>query len=43
VALIGESVDGETPLTAHDLQGLKLPFIKTRAQLESRAEARPTA
>jgi hypothetical protein len=28
VALIGESVDGETPLTADDLQGLKLPFSR---------------
>jgi Fic-DOC domain mobile mystery protein B len=33
VALIGEVVVGETPLTAEDLQGLKLPLVKTRAQL----------
>lgn len=35
MALVGETVDGETPLTADDLQGLKLPFVKTRAQLNT--------
>jgi Fic-DOC domain mobile mystery protein B len=33
VALIGETADDETPLTAEDLQGLKLPFVRTRGQL----------
>jgi Fic-DOC domain mobile mystery protein B len=33
VALIGETVEGETPLTEDDLQGLKLPFVRTRSQL----------
>lgn len=35
MALIGATVEGETPLTADDLQGLKLPFVKTRAQLNT--------
>ena len=35
MALIGETVDGETPLTAAELQGLKLPFVKTRAHLNT--------
>jgi Fic-DOC domain mobile mystery protein B len=33
VALSGEPVPGETPLTEEDLQGLKLPFVRTRGQL----------
>lgn len=33
MALIGESVAGETPLTEEDLRGLKLPFVRTRGQL----------
>ena len=33
MALIGETTSGETPLTEQDLQGLKLPFVKTREQL----------
>lgn len=33
MALIGEVIAGETPLTADDVQGLKLPLIKTRGQL----------
>ena len=35
MALIGETIAGETPLTYDDLQGLKLPFVKTRAQLSA--------
>jgi Fic-DOC domain mobile mystery protein B len=35
MALIGETIPGETPLTDQDLQGLKLPFVKTRAQLSA--------
>ena len=33
MALTGETVDGETPLTAEDLRGLRLPFVRTRGQL----------
>ncbi len=33
MALIGEPVSGETPLTEEDLLGLKLPFVRTRGQL----------
>jgi fido (protein-threonine AMPylation protein) len=33
MALIGETNPGETPLIDQDLQGLKLPFVKTRAHL----------
>jgi Fic-DOC domain mobile mystery protein B len=33
VALTDKPIQGETPLTDQDLQGLKLPFVKTRAQL----------
>src|ERR1700722_9179166 len=35
MALIGENVPGETPLTDQDLQGLKLPLLRTRAQLSA--------
>jgi Fic-DOC domain mobile mystery protein B len=35
VALIGELVPGETPLSEQDVQGLKLPLVKTRAQLNA--------
>lgn len=35
MALAGDLVPGETPLTDEDLQGLKLPFVKTRAQLSA--------
>jgi Fic-DOC domain mobile mystery protein B len=35
MALIRESIAGDTPLTDQDLQGLKLPFVKTRAQLSA--------
>lgn len=35
MALIGENVPGETPLTDQDLQGLELPLLKTRAQLSA--------
>ena len=35
MALIGKTVPGETPLTAKDLEGLKLPLVKTRAQLSA--------
>lgn len=35
MALIGDPVNGETPLSKDDLQGLKLPFVKTRAQLSA--------
>ena len=35
MALIGDLVDDETPLGAEDLKGLKLPFVKTRAQLNT--------
>ena len=35
MALIGEHVPGETPLTDQDLQELKLPLLKTRAQLSA--------
>jgi len=40
VALIGELVPGETPLTQQDVQGLKLPLVKTRAQLNVRLHHR---
>jgi Fic-DOC domain mobile mystery protein B len=35
VALIGETVAGETPLTTEDLQGLKLSLVTTRGQLSA--------
>jgi len=35
MALIDEPVPGETPLTSEDLRGLKLPFVRTRAQLSA--------
>jgi hypothetical protein len=35
VALIGELVPGDTPLTEQDVPGLKLPLVKTRAQLNA--------
>ena len=35
MALIGKTVAGETPLTEQDLNGLKLPFVKTRAQISA--------
>lgn len=35
MALIDEPIPGETPLTIEDLQGLKLPFVRTRAQLSA--------
>jgi Fic-DOC domain mobile mystery protein B len=35
VALIGEGVVGETPLTAEDLLGLKLPLVTTRGELSA--------
>lgn len=35
MALIGETIAGETPLTEEDLKGLKLPFVKTREQLSA--------
>jgi hypothetical protein len=35
VALIDATIEGETPLTEQDLQALKLPFVKTRAQLSA--------
>lgn len=35
MALIGEIIAGRTSLTVQDLQGLKLPFVKTRAQLSA--------
>jgi fido (protein-threonine AMPylation protein) len=35
VALIGEIVVGETPLTEQDLMGLKLPLVRTREQLNA--------
>ena len=35
MALIGELLPGETPLTEQDVQGLKLPLVKTRAQLNA--------
>jgi hypothetical protein len=35
MALIDEPIPGETPLSNQDLQGLKLPFVKTRAQLSA--------
>ncbi len=35
MALNDEIVPGETPLTADDLHGLKLPLVKTRAQLSA--------
>lgn len=35
MALIDEPIPGETPLTTEDLRGLKLPFVRTRAQLSA--------
>jgi len=35
VALIGELIAGETPLTDEDLQGLKLSFVTTREQVSA--------
>ncbi len=35
MALTGEMVPGETPLTEEDLKGLKFPWVKTRGQLSS--------
>jgi hypothetical protein len=35
MALIDEPIPGETPLTIEDLRGLKLPFVRTRAQLSA--------
>jgi Fic-DOC domain mobile mystery protein B len=35
MALIDEPIPGETPLTSQDVQGLRLPFVKTRAQLSA--------
>lgn len=35
MALIGETVVGETPLTEQDLQEIRLPLVKTRAQLSA--------
>jgi Fic-DOC domain mobile mystery protein B len=35
VALIGDGVVGETPLTEEDLREIKLPLITTRAQLSA--------
>lgn len=35
MALIGLIIPGETPLTAEDLQGLKLPLVNNRAQLSA--------
>lgn len=35
MALIGSTTAGETPLTPQDVQGLKLPFVKTREQLSA--------
>jgi len=35
MALIGETIAGETPLSEEDLRALKLPFVKTRAQLSA--------
>ncbi|MBS0365509.1 MAG: hypothetical protein JSR67_06785 [Proteobacteria bacterium] len=34
MALTGKPVVGETPLTADDLRGLKLPLVRTRRQLD---------
>lgn len=33
MALIGEPIAGDTPLTEEDLKGLKLPFVRTKGQL----------
>src|SRR5438105_8682887 len=35
MALIGETVVSETPLTEQDLQEIRLPLVKTRAQLSA--------
>ena len=35
MALKGKAAVGETPLTDQDLQGLKLPLVRTRAQLNA--------
>jgi Fic-DOC domain mobile mystery protein B len=35
LALIGEPLVGETPLTAEDLQGLRLSLVTTRSQLSA--------
>lgn len=40
MALIGETIAGETPLTVEDLRGLKLPFVKTRVVNELRTRTR---
>lgn len=35
MALIGETVVGETPLTEQDLREIRLPLVRTRAQLSA--------
>jgi Fic-DOC domain mobile mystery protein B len=35
MALIGETIAGEIPLSEEDPRALKLPFVKTRAQLSA--------